>query len=302
LSCLLEADDDDVVVAVCQPDRRRGRGQLSEPPPVKIEALAHHIDVLQPERLKGNHEFLGALLGKELDLAIVVAYGRILPENVFRMPVHGMVNVHASLLPRHRGASPINHAILAGDAETGVSLMMVTQGLDEGPVLATDRFAIEPDLTTGALTHRMAVRGGKFTVNTLRRAKREEIPLEPQDPSRASFAPLLSKSDGALDFRKPAAALARQVRAYDPWPGTFVTLPDGSPLKILGATAGSEVASEARVPGTLWQSGADLMLQTSDGTLVIHTVQPPGKKPMASDAYLRGAGRRFDGAVLPEPC
>lgn len=296
-----------MVLVVCQPDRPRGRGKKVEPPPVKAAALERGLEVLQPVKLRDG-ELAARMRDAALDLAIVVAYGRILPPEVFEAPVHGTWNVHASLLPRHRGASPIQHAILAGDARTGVTLMQLSAGLDEGPMLLRRELALDGSETGGSLTAALATLGGSALVEGLQIAKASGLLRERQDPARATYAPLIEKAAGELRFDRPAVELARRVRAFDPWPGTFVPDPaagtsrDAQPLRVLSARAISALAARAgnpTAPGRIAAAGETLQVETLDGVLEILSVQPAGKKPMSAADYLRGAGRHLaPGATL----
>lgn len=293
LKRLIGAKRDEVVLVVCQPDRPRGRGKKIEPPPVKEAAIERGIEVIQPLKLKD-----GAVAAKmrdlALDLAIVVAYGRILPKDVFQVPRHGTWNVHASLLPRHRGASPIQHAILAGDPETGVTLMQLSEGLDEGPMLLKQAIPLRGDETSGSLTAALAELGGEALLEGLTRAKDAGLPIEPQDPSLATFAPLLEKTEGEIDFTAPARAIERRVRALAPWPGTFVTGAGGQPIKISRARAlPADGRGAAAEPGQVVATGGRLVVQTGEGLLEIVELQPPGKRSLPAADYLRGAGRHL---------
>lgn len=289
LERLLGEGEESVVRVYCQPDRPKGRGKKLAPPPVKVLAEARDLPVEQPTKLRDGA--VAAQLSEDrVDLAIVVAYGRILPPDVFEAPRLGTWNVHASLLPALRGASPIQHAIIEGLDETGVTLMQLTEGLDEGPMLLARSLPIAPDETAGRLTERVAALGAEVLLEGLRRGRREGLRPEPQDDARASFAPLLDKADGQLDFSRPAEALARLVRGLDPWPGTFVPTPDG-PLKVFDASPVDSPAPGARV-GTV-VALEPLIVQTGRGGLRIGRLQAPGRKPVAAADYLRGAGRHL---------
>jgi methionyl-tRNA formyltransferase len=307
LERLLAAKTDEVVLVVCQPDRPKGRGKKVEHPPVKELALSRGLEVLQPERLKDG-ELAAKMRGAKLDLAIVVAYGRILPEDVFAAPAFGTWNVHASLLPKHRGASPIQHAILAGDSETGVTLMQMTAGLDEGPMLLQKRIALSGDETAGSLTEALAKLGAEALIEGLIRAKRDGLALTPQDPALATFAPLLEKANGEIHWHDPADAIARRVRAFSPWPGAFVLQRDGQPLRIVRARVFPPPGSQISPPATFDQSagtvviaGDTLQVGTAAGLLQILELQPPGKRPMSAPEFLRGAGRHLRvGSLFPD--
>jgi methionyl-tRNA formyltransferase len=285
---LLDAGEDEVALVVCQPDRPKGRGQKTEPPPVKALALARSIPVIQPEKMKD-----GAVAGKlredKIDLGVVAAYGRILPQDLLDAPRFGCWNVHASILPRHRGASPIQHAILSGDRETGVSLMSMTAGLDEGPVLgAIARTPIGDTETAGELADRIAALGAQTLVDGIRAAKHGGLEATPQDPSGATYAGKIKKEDGLLHFDRPARDLELQVRGLSPWPSAYAPWIDGQPMKILRARA---VPMAPKAPGEILEAGPRLVLGTTDGGIEILELQPPGKRPMAAGDYLRGAGR-----------
>ncbi len=255
---------------------------------MKVLAQRHAIPVLQPTKLKDG-ALAGRLRAETIDLSVVIAYGRILPTDVLGAPAFSSWNVHASLLPRHRGASPIQHAILAGDPETGVSLMRMTAGLDEGPVLLVRRLPLDGTETGGSLTEALAVVGAQTVVDGIRRAKTEGLIVTPQDDAAATFAPILKKEDGRLDFTRPADEILRRIRAFDPWPGTFVRLPDGQPLKVGQA----EAAPGDGTPGTLLEAGLGLIVAAGRGAVRILTLQPAGKRPMSAGDFLRGAGRHL---------
>ncbi|MBL8055160.1 MAG: methionyl-tRNA formyltransferase, partial [Anaerolineales bacterium] len=222
-----------VVGVVTQPDRPAGRGQKLSPPPVKQFALAAGLPIIQPARLR-EPEAMAQLTAWQPDLIVVAAFGQLLKPAVLDLPRWGCLNVHASLLPRWRGAAPIAAALLAGDAETGVTLMRMDPGLDTGPLLARRAEAIRPDDTTPALTARLAEAGAALLAEQLPAYLRGELRAEPQDPALATYAPQLKKEDGRLDFSQPAEALARRVRALLPWPAAFA-LWQGQPFKILRA-------------------------------------------------------------------
>jgi methionyl-tRNA formyltransferase len=214
----------------------------------------------------------------------------------------GALNVHASLLPRWRGASPVQAAILAGDAETGVSIMRLDEGMDTGPVLARRAVRIGDEETAGQLGARLAELGGELLAEVLPGWLAGELAAEPQDDALATHAPKLAKADGALDWRLPTADLARRVRGLDPWPGAFFVLPAGERVKVLRARR-AEVPSdhdEAPAPGALRRIGGAAMVATGDGWLTLGRVQPAGRGPMDGDAFLRGRPE-LDGATLPLP-
>ena len=286
LERLLDASADEVVRVYCQPDRPKGRGKRVQSPPVKALAESRGLPISQPVRLKDG-VVAQELKTERIDLAVVVAYGRILPPALFEAPRAGTWNVHASLLPAYRGAAPIQHAILRGESRTGVTLMQLTEGLDEGPMLLKRSLDIMPDDTGGRLTERLAILGADALLEGLRLAKTSGLGAEPQDPKAASWAPLLRKEDGFLDISRPASELARQIRAFDPWPGTFLRTTRG-PLKIL---AGRAVPSDADAAPGLVLARNPFQLQTGQGAVELEMLQVPGRTPVSGMDYLRGAGR-----------
>lgn len=297
LQAVLDAGEDDVVLAVCQPDKPKGRGKIVEPPPVKVLAGSRQIPVVQPVKMRDG-SLLSVMKDADLDLAIVAAFGRILPQELLDAPRAGCWNVHASLLPRHRGASPIQHAILSGDTESGVTLMQMTAGLDEGPMLLRSAFTLAPDESAASLTERVSHSGAALLLEGLRLAKETGLDVTPQDPALVTYAPIIAKEDGRLDLTQPAEVLERRVRALNPWPGTWIDLPSGEPLRILRAKPMAAGASAE--PGTLHVEAGTLALQTSAGVLQVLDLQPAGKRPMTAAEYLRGAGRALtNGMILP---
>lgn len=288
LERLLDEGEDEVVLVVCQPDRPKGRGKKLEAPPVKALAEARGIPVVQPKKLRDG-ALAARLVEERIDLAIVVAYGRILPTDVFEAPTFDTWNVHASLLPRHRGASPIQHAILVGDDRTGVTLMKLSEGMDEGDMLHVRSLAIGDRTTAGVLFEQLAALGADALVEGLRLAKTDGLTVTPQPEDGVTYASMIDKKAGALDFAaEDAAALARRVRAFDPWPGTFVRDAKGQPLKI---TSARPVEGDGP-PGTIL-SLEPLVVATRSGGLEVDELQPPGKNRMPARAYLNGAGRHL---------
>ncbi len=296
LQHLFDADEDDVVVVYSQPDKPQGRGKKLKPTAVKALAESRGIEVRQPRRLRDG-TVAQQLLDDQIDLAIVVAYGRILPKAVFEAPKFNTWNVHASLLPRHRGASPIQHSILTGDQEAGVTLMQLSEGMDEGDMLLKRALPIEPTDTGGSLFDKLALLGGQTLVEGLRLAKSAGLTVTPQNDAEATYASMFSKQDGLLDFARPAVEIERKVRAFDPWPGTFLKTEQG-PLKIRQVRLVEHSGAEA--PGTVLEAGKQLVVKTGEGALQIERLQPPGKKAMAAADYLRGAGRHISaGKTFP---
>lgn len=279
------ANNFELVGVVTQPDRRSGRGRTLSPPPVKIMAQEFGIPVFQPETLRTPDSF-AKLQSWSPDLIVVAAFGQILKPNILELPEYGCVNVHASLLPRWRGAAPINAAILHGDSETGITIMKMDAGLDTGPVLGMRSVEIKPDETAGALSNRLANLGGELLTEILPKYLVGDIQPVPQTQSGETYAPMLSKKDGAMDFSRSADYLARMVRAYQPWPGTFTTWKE-QPLKIHQAYAAT--ASIGKHPGTRTIRHGLPAIVCGEGILVFEVLQPAGKKPMPGDVFLNGA-------------
>ena len=282
-----------IVGVVTQPDRPAGRGREVSPPPVKILALTLGLPVIQPEKLRAP-EAMEQLRAWGPQIIVVAAFGQILRPDVLALPKYGCVNLHASLLPRHRGASPIAAAILAGDSETGITMMKMDPGMDTGPILGERRMAIDPHDTGESLGRKLSFLAAETLTQLLPVYLQGEIVPQAQDDSFATHAPQLRKEDGHLDFQSPAALLERKVRAFHPWPGTYV-LWNGHPLRVLEAMV--ETASAAGEPGLTLERSRFPGVQTAEGVLVFRRVQLAGKKPMAGDEFLRGA-RDFPGQVL----
>ncbi len=286
LKTLIEEDDFEVVGVVTQPDRPAGRGQQVRKPPVKEVAETHGIPVCQPGKLRTDAAALAQLREWAPDVMVVVAFGQILPREVLELAPHGCINVHASLLPRWRGAAPIHYAIRAGDAETGVSIMRLDEGLDTGPVLVRSVVSIGPEDTAATLHDRLAAEGARVLPHALRAYVAGRLTPVPQGEEGATYAPTLKKEQGRIDWAEPAGAIDRHVRAYTPWPGTFTTL-GGETLKVLaGSPRPEENANTA--PGTLVEHDGGLAVQTGGGLYVLETVQPAGRTPMSGEAYLAG--------------
>lgn len=268
-----------------QPDRRRGRGRKPSPSPVAARATSDDVPVLRPERV-GDADCVEALRALDADLGVVVAFGQFLPKKVRELPRLGhLVNGHASILPRHRGAAPIAHAILAGDAESGVSVMRVEREMDAGPVCLVKKTPIGPEETAGELEKRLADVAAEAIAEALPAIADGHVQWVEQDAALATVAPKLEVEDGRLDFRRPARELARRVRGLTPRPGTFFMV-DGERLRILRAEAGEEATGDP--PGTVRVHGDTLRVATGAGWLIPLVLQKPGGRPTPTDAFLRG--------------
>jgi methionyl-tRNA formyltransferase len=275
----------DILGVFTREDRPAGRGQHVQESPVKRLARTEGLAIYQPHTLRAQ-ESRGTLAALSPDLIVVAAYGLILPQIVLDLPRFGCLNVHGSLLPRHRGAAPIAAALLAGDAETGVSIMFMDAGVDTGPVLGAASLTVAPDDTTGSLSSKLADLGAALLVQTLPRWLQGEIVARPQPEDGASYAPRIEKDDGQINWSEPAKLIERRVRAYQPWP-TAYTMWRGRRLQVLSSRA--EEVETIEDPGTVLgveRSTAGVM--TGKGVLWLCEVQLAGKRALPIDAFLRG--------------
>jgi methionyl-tRNA formyltransferase len=283
LQALIDGPDE-VVGVVCQPDRPAGRGQKLQAPPVKRLAQARGLHVAQPVTLRTG-EFPATLAAWRPDLGVVAAYGRILPPPVLATPHLGCINVHASLLPAYRGAAPIQWAILNGDEETGVTIMRMNERMDEGDILLQQATPIGAGETYGALQSRLALLGAGALMQALEALYAGTLTARPQDHARATLAPMIGKEQGAIQWQLPAVVLARQVRAFNPWPSAYTTA-RGKRLKIHAAHA----APGAGEAGTVLAIDECIRVATGDGVLALETVQLEGRKPLPAREFARGGG------------
>lgn len=277
------ADKYDVVGVVTQPDRASGRGRELKAPPVKTLALELGIPVIQPEKLR-QPEAMEQLRAWNPDIIIVAAFGQILRKDVLELPRYGCINVHASLLPRWRGAAPINAAILHGDAETGVTIMQMDVGLDTGPMLSKRSIPLTRQDTAGSVFDRLSTLGADLLVETLPDYLSGKLTPSPQPEEGVTYAPMLKKEEGRLDFTHPAEELERRVRAFNPWPGVFMDF-DGTLLKVHRARvrAGDVAVGQRLIDQDQPAIGA------GGGLLILEEVQPAGKKAMSGKSFLAGA-------------
>jgi methionyl-tRNA formyltransferase len=284
LNALLHSDDQ-VVGIVTQPDRPKGRGQVLTPSPVKLVAQREHVPILQPTKMKGS-DFLTALANWKPDLIAVTAFGRILPSAVLTLPPNGCINVHGSLLPKYRGAGPIQWAIINGEAETGITTMLMDEGMDTGAILLQEKIAIAPDDTAGSLSPRLAELGGRLLVETIAKLKAGTLVSSPQDHSQATLAPLLKKEDGVIDWALRATLIANRIRGLTPWPGAY-TFHGPDRWVICRAVAMNETASQA--PGQIAAITRDaIQVATAQGVLAIRELQPANSRRMPVTEYLAG--------------
>jgi len=284
LEALIKSDDQ-VVGIVTQPDRPKGRGQTLTPSPVKRIAQREQLPLLQPTKMK-DPAFLAALAAWKPDLITVAAFGRILPPAILHLPSRGCLNVHGSLLPKYRGAGPIQWAIMNGETETGITTMLMDEGMDTGAILLQERLAIVPDDTAGTLSPRLAELGGRLLIKTITQLKAGTLVPSQQDHSQATMAPLLKKEDGVIDWTMSATAIANRIRGLTPWPGAY-TFAEKDRWTIWRAVATTEQAKE--LPGTVTQVTKDAVhVATGHGVLVLTELQPANRRRMAVSQYLAG--------------
>ena len=284
----------EVVGVVTQPDRRVGRGCNVEASPVKAVALAHGLPVFQPPRLR-QPDVLAELGALSPGAIVVAAYGQILPAEVLAIPPVGCLNVHASLLPKYRGAAPVAAAILAGEEETGVTIMQMDEGMDTGPILSQATCSISPQDTRGSLSARLAQLGADLMMDTLPRWLPGAIEPRPQDHSQATYSRIIAKDDGLIDWSQSAVEIWRRSRAYHPWPSTY-TYWWGKLLKVLRAEALRHWSGEGE-PGQVMALEKGLAVATGEGALLLGEVQLASKRALNAEDFARGQ-RDFVGSIL----
>ena len=298
LEALLRSEDP-VVGVVTQPDRPKGRGNILTPSPVKLLAQQSQIPLLQPLKMR-DPEFLQTLVGWKPDLIAVAAFGRILPPAILSLPSLGCINVHGSLLPKYRGAGPIQWAIINGETESGITTMQMDEGMDTGAMLLQEAIPITSDDTAGSLSERLAQLGGRLLVETIARLKAGTLVPRPQDASQATMAPLLKKEDGVIDWTLPAAVLANRVRGLSPWPGAYTTIVGGDRWTIWRALAlpGPVTKPPGMVVAVTTKA---IHVATGAGVLAVTELQPANSRRMAVSQYLAGhpvaVGERLGGPV-----
>ncbi|MGE0470783.1 MAG: methionyl-tRNA formyltransferase [Nitrospira sp.] len=284
LEALLRSDDQ-VVGVVSQPDRPKGRGQQLVAPPVKLVAEGAGIPVLQPLKIR-TPEFLQALSSWQPDLIAVAAYGRILHTPILTLPPKGCVNVHGSLLPKYRGAAPVQWAVINGETETGITTMLMDEGMDTGPMLLQERLEIMPDDTAGTLAPRLAELGGRLLVETIAYLKAGTLTPKRQDDTQATLAPLLKKEDGLINWTMRAASLANRVRGLSPWPGAYTFL--GEERWNVWRVVSSKSAGTDK-PGTIVAvDKQSILVATGEGLLDLQEIQTANSKRMPVSQFLTG--------------
>ncbi len=278
-----------IKLAITQPDRPAGRGRKEKAPPVKIYSREHEIPVIQPQKIRKDPQAFKTIENAAPDLNVVVAYGQIIPSEMIYLPPYNTINVHFSLLPKYRGASPVQWALRKGENKTGITIFELNEKMDEGPILAQTEVSIRSEENAGELLQRMAQIGAEFLADTVSRIS--ELTPKPQNHAEATYAPLIKKQDGRIDWTEPAIQIERLVRAFNPWPSSF-TFFKGKRLKILEGRV-----PDAKFSGTTPGVPGEILNISQDGITVacghnsifqIEKVHPENKKPMDADAYSRG--------------
>lgn len=271
---------------VTQPDRPKGRKRILTPPPVKVVALKNDLRVMQPEKVK-NPEFFKALASFKPDLIVVVAFGQILPKEILELPSIGCINVHASLLPKYRGAAPIQWAIINGESETGVSTMWMDEGLDTGDIFLQESIKIEQNWTSYDLANKLSILGGNLLIKTLEHIQNNKMIHIPQEDENSSYAPMLTRSHGEIDWSRSTKEIHNLIRGLYPWPGAF-TKSNGKEIKIWKAKIYS--SGKEDLPGKYLGkvNNQGFLVSTVDGCLLIEELQETGKKRMSAIDYLAG--------------
>lgn len=281
-----------VLGVVTQPDKPKGRSKEVTFSPVKELAVKHELPVYQPVKAK-EPEFLEQLKVLSPDVIVVAAFGQILPKALLEIPKYGCINVHASLLPKYRGAAPIQYSVIDGEKETGITIMYMDVGIDTGDIILQDTVPISPEETGGSLFDKMAVQGAASIIKALRQMEAGEVTRTPQDNEKATYVKMISKEMGKLDFTKSAQQLERLIRGLNPWPSAYTFL-DGKSLKLWQASAEPVTDGQAHMfqeyePGMIAQVRDNaLVIMTGDGLLVVKELQLEGKKRMPADSFLRG--------------
>lgn len=285
LQCLLNAGHE-IAAVVTQPDKPKGRGKAMAHSAVKELALKENLTVLQPVKVKGDEEFYEQLTQIQPDCIVVAAFGQILPKEILDLPKYGCINVHASLLPKYRGAAPIQWVVINGESEAGVTIMHMDVGCDTGDMIMKDQISLDPKETGGSLHDKLAVLGGRLIVQALEMIEAGTASREPQDASQSTYVGMLKKEDGKIDFTMSACSIERLIRGLNPWPSAYTSL-DGKVLKIWQADVLEGETTGAC--GEIIQVTKDaIIVQTGEGHLAIQELQLEGKKRMSVDAFIRG--------------
>ena len=273
----------DVIGVVCQPDKPKGRGRVLTPPPVKLFAVENSIPVLQPDKIR-TEEFDREIRSLSPELICVTAYGKIIPPNILEIPAHGCINVHASLLPHYRGAAPINWAIINGETKTGITTMLMDEGMDTGDMLLKEEVEIGEQETSAELGERLSEIGAKLLLETINRLTANDLTPVKQDDSIATYAPIIKKEIGLIDWNREASEIINLIRGTQPWPGAYTSY-KAKNLKIFKAT----VSPESGHPGSVLDGGSkELVIAAGDKSLSISELQIEGGKRLPVEQFLRG--------------
>ena len=273
----------EIPLVITQPDKPAGRGKKLTPTPVKVVAQELGIRVYQPKRIKGNQELLKLLKEISPELIVVAAYGKILPEWLLEIPKYGAINVHASLLPKYRGASPIQAALLNGEKESGVTIMKVSPELDAGDIISQERVKVEEEDTAKSLHDKLAQLGGELLVKTIPLYVEGKLKPIPQENSKATYCRQIKKEDARIKWEEPAEKIFNAVRAFNPWPGAF-TFFKGKRIKVLKV----KKAEGEGEPGEVISTKGGLKVATGEGALLVETLKPEGRKEMSGEEFVRG--------------
>ncbi|MGM0472128.1 MAG: methionyl-tRNA formyltransferase [Bacillota bacterium] len=288
LKSLIDSDLTEVVGVVTQPDRRQGRGQKLQPSPVKQTALEHDLTLLQPEDIN-TPQAIAKLQELEPDVIVVVAYGQILDQEILDLPPLGAINVHASLLPKYRGSGPLHRVIINGEDKTGVTTMLMEEGLDTGPILKQSAVEIGPDLTVGQLHDQLAKLGAGLLIETLKEWANDQLTPQPQDDKKATYAQKITKDEGLIDWTASAQEIKDLICGLNPWPGAY-TFYNRQRLKIWESSVYDSKTKPSVIPGTVVSVAADsgFIVQSGEGQLLISQVQPENKQRMSAEDFLHG--------------
>lgn len=282
------AESEEVAMVVTNPDRPKGRGRQVEPPPVKRAAIDLKIPVYQPERLRNNPEAVLRIRRAKPDVIVVVAYGKILPPEILTIPPYGCINVHASILPKLRGAAPINWAIINGDRRTGITIMKMDEGMDTGPILLIREENIREDDTAASLSGRLSELGARTIVEALPMLREGKLQEIPQDDDEATYAPMIKKEMGQIDWGDPAERIGNLVRGLFPWPSAYTSF-QGKTLKIFGCEVDPPPLSMGNEPGEVAEVRKDgILIRCGSGYLLVTRLQPEGKKQLDAWSFAQG--------------
>lgn len=282
LNSLIQNQNFEVLTVITQPDKKAGRGQKIAYPPIKKEALKHNISVIQPENIKDIEQKIKKI---NPDIILVIAYAQLIPKSILEIPKYGCINLHASLLPKYRGSSCIQASILNGDANTGITIMKMDEGLDTGPIITQKQINVESNDTTGILFDKLSVLGSELLPKTLEDYINKKLIPQEQNHSLASFTKNIKKNDGLIDWQNSAEKIEKQIRAMSPWPGTYTLIQNNKILKIIEAEI---IGINQYKIGEFFTHNKALTVQCGENALIIKQLQLEGKKPTSGEEFLNG--------------